>query len=541
MIEKIRLPALVLAPLAILSVFLAACGRSPSGTQAPTGEGTVQSEPVEAGEPAGPSGDGMLDNLFLQADSLLSGGATNEALACLEQGLAASESAADRQQIFNMIVRMLVFVGRLDDARDRMLDTCRKDPVLALGAIGLVYSHYSERLGDQKAAAEWTETVLAIPNIDPAIRRTMREWRLQSYIRLDDAEKAVAIAADLLHGAPADDAIVILQRGVDMLFDRKQTAIIERFLAEASKSITTDAATRHFMAATRLRLLAARGKWDVLARTLPSLAASLPDGDLQRVLRRILTAAAAARPASPSVDDLCLIVINGFTNKVQSASVAARLWAENAVRTAPAELPDRLGLLLAKQFPTSVSCGIFLNHFYEVAEDPETIREMKEIGDRLVPLAQDEDTRNAIRTMMLDACFLVEDYDGALKILRAGIAGRDKSWHDMAIAKVEAHKSLKENRPLDAIKSFRAFMATVEVSKDGDAPDPSTGVVHTKPMILGRNAKRIGDIYRDQVKDAASATAAYGEARKYYQAALEARPEPDALQLIRAEMAEIPQ
>ena len=94
---------------------------------------------------------------------------------------------------------------------------------------------------------------------------------------------------------------------------------------------------------------------------------------------------------------------------------------------------------------------------------------------------------------------------------------------------------------MDAIKSFRAFMAIVEAGKDNEAADPATGVVHTEPMILGRNAKRIGDIFRDQVKDAEEAKKAYAEARKYYQEALEGKPEPEALKVIQAEMAEIPQ
>ncbi len=537
-----RFLPLFLAPLALAVAFLVGCGRTDSNGKPSSGEEADQAVQADAvTEMAEPMEVDKLNELFMQADNLYMGGSTNEALACLEKGLDDPEFANDRQQIFGMLVRMLVYAGRIDDARARMLEACKNDPALAKAALGIVYSYYVEGMGDQKAAAEWTETLLAIPDLDPEIRRNMREWNFQSYIRLDNAEKVVEVASGLLRDAPAGDAVTILQRGIDMLFDRKQIPVVEQILAQAGKTITSDAATRNLIAATRLRLLATQGKWDALAKALPTAASSLPDGDLQRVLRRVLSAAAAARPATPSVDDLCLIIINGFTNKVQSASVAARLWTDNAARNAPAELPDRLEILLNKQFPTQLLSGIFLRHFYDVIEDPAVVTEMKEIGERLIPLAQDDDTRNSIRTMVLDSCFLVEDYDGALKILHAGIAGYDKPWHDMAIAKVEAHKALKENRPLDAIKSFRAFMATVEVSKENDAADPSTGVIHTKPMILGRNAKRIGDIYRDQVKDAEAAKTAYAEARKYYQTALEAKPEPEAVEVIKTEMAAIPQ
>ncbi len=481
-----------------------------------------------------------LGELFSKADMLFSEGATNDAVASLEQGLADPELADQRQQVFSMLVRLLIIADRMDDARGRMLEACRTAPDLAQGALGLIYSRYIEA-GDQKAAAEWTETVLGIPDLSPSIRRHMREWNFTSYIQLGEADKVVEAAAGLVRDAPAGDAVVILQHGVDMLFDRKDYSIVERILGEAGKTVTSDAATRNLVTSSRLRLLATQGNWEGIAKELPSAAASLPDADLQRALRRVLGAAAAARPQSPSVDDLCMIIINGFTNKVQAASVAARQWTENAAKTAPAELPDRIELLLNRQFPSSLVSGIFLRYFYDVIDDNAVVLEMKDIGNRLIPLAQDDDTRNSIRTMVLDSCFLVEDYDGALKILRAGVAGYDKAWHDMAISKVEAHKALKENRPVDAIKSFRAFMATVEAGKDNEAADPATGVVHTKPMILGRNAKRIGDIYRDQVKDAEAAKAAYAEARKYYQDALEGKPEPEALKVIQTEMAEIPQ
>jgi predicted negative regulator of RcsB-dependent stress response len=84
-------------------------------------------------------------------------------------------------------------------------------------------------------------------------------------------------------------------------------------------------------------------------------------------------------------------------------------------------------------------------------------------------------------------------------------------------------------------------MATVEVSKDGDAADPATGVVHTREMILGRNAKRIGDIYRDMAGDAESAKAAYAEARAYYNKALASKPDKEVVDIIQAEMATIPE
>ncbi len=541
---KIRNISVIILPAALaLATAMSGCwpfsgknGKTSGGPDSQNGSSDAISE-----ENAGPTAEDRLNELFMKADSLFSGGSTNEALSCLEGALTDPELAGEKQQVFNMLIRMMFFAERIDDARERMLDAYANHHELAAGAKGLIYAYYVENLGDFKAAAEWTEKVMAIPTLQPEIRRDMREWNFMSHIQLGDADKVVEIADGLVRDAPAGDAVVILQRGIDTLFDRKQPQVVERILSQAGKIVTSDAATRNLITSSRLRLLSAQGNWDAVAKALPAAAADLPDADLQRVLRRVLSVASAAKLATPTVDDLCLIIINGFTNKTQSASVAARQWTDNAAKNAPGELPDRLGVLVNKQFPAQLLCGIFLRNFYDVIENPADVKEMKDIGERLIPLAQDDDIRNSIRTMVLDSCFLIEDYDGALRILRQGIGGYDKAWHDMAIAKVEAHKALKENRPADAIKSSRAFMSIIEVSKDNEASAPSTGVVHTKPMILGRNAKRIGDIYKQQLNNEAEAKAAYAEARKYYQDALDAKPDPEALEVIKAEMAEIPQ
>ena len=537
-----NISAIVLPAALVLATVVSGCwpfsgkgGKTSGGADSQNGSSDAVYE-----ENAGPTTEDRLNELFMKADTLFSGGSTNEALASLEDALADPELAGERQQVFNMLIRMMYFAGRIGDARERMLDAYANHHDLAASAKGLIYAYYVDNL-DFKAAAEWTETVMAINALPPDIRRDMREWNFMSHIQLGEADKIAAIADGLVRDAPAGDAVVILQRGIDMLFDRKRADVVDRILAQAGKIITSDAATRNLITSSRLRLMASQGNWDALAKALPGAASDLPDSDLQRVLRRVLTAASAAKPASPTVDDLCLIIINGFTNKTQAASIAARQWTDNAAKNAPGELPDRLEVLVNKQFPAQLLCGIFLRNFYDVIDNSADVKEMKNIGERLIPLAQDDDVRNSIRTMVLDSCFLIEDYDGALRILNQGIGGYDKTWHNMAIAKVEAHKALKANRPGDAIKSFRAFMSIIEISKDNETSDPSTGVVHSKAMILGRNAKRIGDIYRQQLKNETEAKAAYAEARKYYQDALDAKPDPEALEVIKTEMAEIPQ
>ena len=90
---------------------------------------------------------------------------------------------------------------------------------------------------------------------------------------------------------------------------------------------------------------------------------------------------------------------------------------------------------------------------------------------------------------------------------------------------------LRQKQPREAVKHFRAFMATVVNAKDEDTSDPATGLVHSKEMILGRNAKRIGDILA-AIPDA--------EARDYYAKALKNAGEPAVKEIVEREMAGLP-
>ena len=139
--------------------------------------------------------------------------------------------------------------------------------------------------------------------------------------------------------------------------------------------------------------------------------------------------------------------------------------------------------------------------------------------DRLAPML-DDDSRNALNSQRLDAAFVLEDYDLALKILSAGVADRDEAWHTLATTKVRAHQALQQKNYDEAIKQFRAFMSAIEKQEEDTTPDPTTAAVHSKETILGRNTKRIAEIYAlAQRPD--EAAKAYAEARKHFEKALQ--------------------
>ena len=521
--------------LGVLSLLLlAGCGRRTPAPAAPAPEGATVETAAET-----PPEEDPVARILRQADEALMNGATNEALDTLQAAMDDPALAEGRQSLFNGLIRFLLLTGQVDEARTRMLEAYRSDAALAVGGLGLVYGHLMEQ-GNLAEVVAWTETVLAIPALPEEVRLSMREWNLLAHVAQRNDTRMLEIVAQLVHDAPAGNAMGLLSRAIDALFEQKRPQAVEKVLLQMGKVVTSDAGTQHLLLGTRIRLMAVQDDWDTLKTALPAAAAKLPDADLQRLLRQVLPLAGGS--GKPGISDaLCELIIGASRDKPQSFVVAGRQWVDNAMAADKAALPVRLDRLQQAGFPIRQICSLYMRYFYDVIDEPAIVEAMKQLGSRIAPLAEDDETRNYIRTMVLDASFVLEDYATALNILTAGIAGRDAAWHAMAISKVKAHQALKEQRPRDAVKYFREFMATVATAKEDDTSDPATGVVHSREMILGRNAKRIGDILKGmQPSDTDNAAKAYAEAKGYYEKALAREQDPAATALIRQEMAGLP-
>jgi len=497
--------------------------------------------PAEAAPDAAPAAEAPAEDplaeIFMQVDQFGMQGATNEAVLLLEESLSNPALADHRQPLFNGLLRFLLFTDQIEGAQRRMLDACRADPPLAVGSMGLVYGYLMDR-GDLTNVVDWTEQVLAVEPLPGEVRRNMREWNLLAYLALRDDGKMLELVDQLVKDAPAGGAAEILSRAIDTLFDQRRLDAVDQVVRQMGRHVTSDAGTRNLMLYTRVRLLATRSEWDALQAAMPDAAARLPDGELQRLLRHVFSLAQAAK-LPDVIDAVGVMIIDGHQDKTQSLVTAGRQWVDATMQRDASALPDRLSRLQQSAFPVRQLCGLYMRYFYDVIDMPATVEAMKTLGNRLAPLAEDDDTRNSIRTMVLDAAFVREDYATALEILEKGIAGRDAAWHAMAISKVRAHQALQADKPREAVKYFREFMATISTSPDEATSDPATGLMHSRAMILGRNAKRIGDVLA-KIPDAEAARKAYAEARDFYQKALADEKDPEVVKLINAELAEVP-
>lgn len=126
--------------------------------------------------------------------------------------------------------------------------------------------------------------------------------------------------------------------------------------------------------------------------------------------------------------------------------------------------------------------------------------------------------------IMLDISYFLEDFEASLKLIEEGAGGIAEDQKALMIAKVRAHIAIKKQQPREAVKHLREFMGLIE--KQGrDEVDPVNKCRVTCDMILGLNAKRIGDLLKSAGAPE-EARQAYGEARGYYQKAAKQFPDP---------------
>lgn len=481
-----------------------------------------------------------LYELYMAVDQKLEAGdkegATKDMLAALDDAKYAEQKA----ELFTTFIRFLLHTEQVEEAKTRFLNMIRTQPELAQPGFDLIYGHHMQQ-GDAAATLEWVRQLLIQP-LAPEMKRPASEWLFVALVETGASDELGKKLPEFLNEFSADEGAQVVQRLCASAQESQKYDVIDQVVAAVAASTKKDEPGL-VNAVTVSRILAQLGRdqWDAVGESLPAAIAGLPDGSLQMVFANIASATRRAK-APGRLDTLAEKVLKTVPmDKTGTRNAAAREWVNAAVEQGHlAAVPPRIGELISLKVPPRQVYSSLSRHFYAILETPEVLKALIVQADVLSPLLEDDSTRNALNALMLDGCFVVEDYDRALKLLEKGIADRDENWHAMATTKVKAHKALQAKDTDEAVKQFRAFMEIIAKSEE-ESPDPVTNVVHTRDMILGRNAKRIGDIYKDAAR-ADDAKKAYVEAKAYYEKALAAdKAGEETEKLIRAELGAIPQ
>lgn len=458
-----------------------------------------------------------LYDLFCQVDDLLTAEKKDEATAMILGAMEDAKYAKQKARLATVIVRYLLFTEQVDKAKEFFLETVRTEPELARPGFEIIYSNYLNS-GDAESAIAWARELLEQP-LEDDMRQTATGWYLVGLLaggkeddffaelpRLDKlpSEAACAIADEICRHAYHNEKYAVLLRAIDAFGKApyggedslRQTAVSYALLAKAG---TDD--------------------WDGVKADLPAALETLPERNLQTMLSNLF-GIARRRQADAVTDAIADAVLHSEACKGFAGvrNTAAREWVAAGVKADKASLPDRVAALRALGIAPQTVLSNISRHFYDVMDDVGIVRKLIAELDAVRPLLDDDSRRNSVDSLLLDAAFIVEDYERVLAIIEAGIPDRDEDWHNMTRTKIKGHIALQKGDVDEAVKQFRAFMDIVAKSTE-NTPDPSSNVVYTPSMILGINARRIGDIYKDAGR-ADEAAKAFAEARGYYEKAL---------------------
>ncbi|MFZ4394384.1 MAG: hypothetical protein ACOYOU_02015 [Kiritimatiellia bacterium] len=481
-----------------------------------------------------------INQSFAKAETALAEGQTNAAVACIEAAATNQAFAAYRPQIFNSLLRLLLRVDWIEQARQHAR-AVSADPTLSAGACGLLYSYYREK-GDTPNALAWSAEVSALPGIPAEVRRQAFTWHIEDQLGLRQDDQALDMLGKAFPVLKPAESLSLVRSSVETLFAAGRMESVDRFLAAAADHKPIQDDISRLTIAMHVRIASVRGDWAVLTNDFQTAISKLPDGELNSLFQTIIPVANAA--GKQKVVDQCAELILfpvAASNAPSAVATASRVWCENTMASDTNALPGHLTALLRARVPAAQVSGLFNRFYYSFTEQPAPLKELMALGECLIPLTADTNDRSEIKVKVLDGCFLMQDYDRALLILESRIPGpdRDDLWHATSISKIKAHRALQKNEPRVAVGFFREFMKLLGTAKDDEVSDPVTNIRFPREMVLGRNAKRIGDILA-AIPDAAEAAKAYAEARELYAKAIKNAKDPEATPVIEAELAQVP-
>jgi tetratricopeptide (TPR) repeat protein len=470
------------------------------------------------------------DRYISEAIEKAESGQVDQALAHLDKGLAELKDSGDRARLFSLQLSFMLNNGRPDDAKARYLAALKDEPGLAQSTLGMIEDRLSQQPNGHDAVLAWCDQLEAA-GLPDDMKNPVLQNRLSALLALGAFDKALGLIDE--RGWPLADDLAASMYGRHI-----QAAIGAGKFEEAGRGIDvleTRGAKRAGMAA-----LAAASRIDVaLAQNQPAAAADLllaraaafDDGTSANILDRI-----ARTALSDKKPEVCDAIIEKFlaamADRPSTRSRAARWYLVRARDAENLDMAlDRLEKLEAMGLPPAqLAAGI--NTVSQLVLAPATpnaaVARLMGYVTALKPRVTEEADVSLLAGVQLDAGFRLEDYAALVKVLEAGVpgSGHDEAWHKTMLNKIKAHLDLKEGRIDEAVARFREFMASIEAQEDQGYRDPVTDERVTKPMILGYNEKRIGEIYAKagRQEDAAKA---YSKAKAHYEKALEGFSEKD--------------
>lgn len=329
---------------------------------------------------------------------------------------------------------------------------------------------------------------------------------------------------------------------VSFLISQKKWDFAGQILEMVNVEFKDTPSRRAAVGEARINLTLAKDGYKRALEEIPKYTKDLPDEGASRVVGSLGRAVVAARDRT-AVDTLYALAMAAPAGYDKTRTAGAECSVQMIVRHGtPRELASRLEDIQRRGVPPGVIIHMINSNYPMLLGrgEPDVYQSLFTLCETLEKGRLSDFEKLSLGGVMLDISYYLGNFEAALSLIERGAGGMDADQRAQLIPKIRAHVAMKKNQPLEAVKYFREFMVTI-AKRNRDEVDPVNNCCVTSDMILGLNAKRIGDLLTS-AGDTTEAGKAYQEAREYYQKALQRFNDPASAEnrKIVQEMAEIP-
>lgn len=461
---------------------------------------------------------------WLIVDSLLMDGDVQSAVIALEAMLDDEAYVAERPWLFNKLLSVIAENEGIEAAQQRYLSVFDKDEPdtdLIRGGFDVIYGHLNST-GDWDGILSWSKMMAEFDLPEELVARNF-QWQLQAYQALDDIDALLASIPVCMDTFDPRTAVRMLTSTIRSAIGAQKYDQVFKILDSIDEHCEEESTFATFSKVVNLETLFLDGQWAEGMKTFKTQAAGIDDNELRTVFAKVMSRMLAADKVAQA-RDLSLFVISDLQDKPETHKRAAVY-----LMTALAKKADNISdvipdfdILIENNVAPNTLFALCNTHFYSIIREGKEDDHKKIIAvcEKIVPLLKDEKQAGQMKLMIFDGVFFLKDYDRAEAMLASGIPEQEPGWNEMADNKLKAHKALDEGNLQEAVERFRTFMDYVTANWEEPVYDPLSGLLHSKNMSLGFNARRIGDILTD-MGDTDGAAKAYAEALEYYKQALD--------------------
>jgi len=481
--------------------------------------------------------DVVVQKALEQSTALCAQGQSQAAVATLRKIYDDKDYASFRQRLLGAMLCINLSTGRVEAAQALFREAAAADPSQAAPVVGMIEENLfnSGRFDD---LATWCASLQPLGFKDAQLT-ALADYHMKALEAGGKLGEIVKVLPGYLGRLPEAAGLALIERQFAFVVRAKNFEAADGLVALVAGG-TSSPARAGLAARMRVDLLIVQGKRAEAEGFFRQQAATLPEDAASAILRRLIDCANRERQVGAS-DALCRFVLDSVKDRPALRDAAAESWLANAQALGSVDGMVERFVTLRKDGLKPAFLAVQLDRQYGFIME----KGAKQQFGPLLDLCQgfvaelNDDDRARVSNIMLDFCFYLDRFETALAIVEKGVPGRDEKSMKTLAAKIRGHLLLQQGKPQEAVASFREFMGYI-AQEQGDQIDPVKGTRVTKEMILGLNAKRIGDILAGAA-DKEGAVKAYQEARDDYTTALKSFAESSAeYAKLKADIAAIP-